>query len=63
MDGYSMPTKSATGDSLNHAIALDNAIKCALNVLRDYETSNKDVADHLANAERELRAASRALKL
>jgi hypothetical protein len=63
MHGYSMPTANMVGDSLDHDAAVLRDVERALGLLRGAQTETKDVAEHLANAERELRAAARALKL
>lgn len=61
MDGYCMPQKNMVGDSLNNDAAAAKFIRRALDELRGTEPDNRDATEHLANAERELRAALRAL--
>lgn len=62
MDGYSQPTKESIGDVLDHDTQALNAVKLALSVLKDLECTIPDAEHHVVNAERELRAAARALK-
>ena len=57
-----MPTQGSVGDSLDHDAAALKDVRRALDSLRDLEPSNPDATMHIANAERELRAAVRALR-
>lgn len=58
----SMPTYCSSGESVDHNAAAARDVEQALSQLRDLQPTAPDATTHIANAERELRAALRALK-
>jgi len=63
MDGYSMPQRNMAGDSLDPDKAAARFIRRALDEIDGVEPTDADAIAHIANAERELRAALRALRM